>query len=1201
MNRFRGRKKTKDDLATAAASPRPSVESESSSPFKMFGKNKKAPEEEPKPELDLATALPATDDFRTSLLMTGLSARFSMLREQDDPNTKVGKASDDSVLYPKRQSRLMDFGFGGGLSDIAEVESIRAPFARNSSYHSDDAASTSGGSMMARSKPIEGNNLFGGRQKIYKIAANGAKGGATAGRALYDDDVSQSSFQKWRQAERERQSLEERRQADSPELEPPRPESPPQDEYNRRRETSSTTSSVPSAARNSTAATSTTSSQPTASVKDWQSATAAANPTAPIERTVTRTRRLYEQGLNQDLHNQQTSSLSRIDTLSRQRNFGNRTPDLTPTVPSPASATFSERFANTRSIHAKSSAPNLRSFSPPATLSSQTSPVDGQNKFPPLQERASFGATPPLSPPISETGEPQAISAQFSDRNKSAAMSGLSKSSQYDDSRYAQRQIQLQQGRETPTNFFRPESNVSVPSSRSRSSSTHRAPFEKHDSFKTKPVVQEEAQTSTFFDDDDDDQPSLTIPTRPDVLPTPPQLNVERPADNEHPAFRKSALPTPLIFETKLDNSKHEESPEDSPTLGPASGGLSGMVRAHLRQDSNASSNYGSAPNETDLASRFPPERSDIQSFQSMKSNPWESIERGVEMSMDSDLPSPTRSKSSMDPHERGSQVPSSNHDSKTDLDQEKDTDDFARHLADGARRVRERLTSYVESDSGSSAPAPPPISELPPPPRPNALGILKAKSSRGSLVDRTRSDRDTQSQTKAKKLLGLGGPTATPGAYASRPGSFEANDEQNKQEQHQSQSDEMYEDEGRSSTDKDNVHAGLKAFRQARRELQRMKELEIQQRYQASQDAPQDAPPPPPQAAPPSQTAPLPQNARPLAREPPPSMRAPPSRQQSQERRPPPISYNRMPSEESRNGNGSRPGSRAPSERDRSGSGTSSGGRSGSRPARLRNGSVPREDYYAPMGSPSGPGPGGMPRQGPMALRPQHMPNQPFPNGSASPGRFNRFGEPSPNMQANMQPHHYGYEHGQPSPNSPMTGGPSPYGHPGPNSQRPFGGHAGNMEQDPSARRMMRNRDVPDMQMSSSASHGAMGQRDGPRGGQAHQNGMTAPPLPPINPRRKTNIMADYVSRPDEGTLGVHRMPMSPVSADEGRGGHGAFGASDDEGPAAYRQRLRKAASEANGLNSRARSLRNSPPQPMVPPPMPPSVTGNGMPGGMI
>ncbi|KAF7535571.1 hypothetical protein G7Z17_g13185 [Cylindrodendrum hubeiense] len=248
-------------------------------------------------------------------------------------------------------------------------------------------------------------------------------------------------------------------------------------------------------------------------------------------------------------------------------------------------------------------------------------------------------------------------------------------------------------------------------------------------------------------------------------------------------------------------------------------------------------------------------------------------------------------------------------------------------------------------------------------------------------------------------------------------------------------------------------------------------------------------------------------------------------------------------------------------------------------------------------MGSPSGPN--GMPRQGQM-MRSPHMPGQPHPNGNASsPGRFNRFGEPSPNL--NIQPP-YGYDHGQPSPISPMNGNQS-YG-PGPNSQRPYGApHPGKMDQDPSARRMMRNRDISDPPMVSPAQHDQMNQRDGHRSAPPHQNGnIVAPPLPPINPRRKTNIMADYVRRPDDGVpMNGNRMPMSPVSADEGRGAHGAFAPSDDEGPSSYRQRLRKATSEANGMNSRARSLRNSPPQPMAPPPLPPSMTGNGMPGGMI
>ncbi|KAH6894453.1 hypothetical protein B0T10DRAFT_399448 [Thelonectria olida] len=1156
MNRFRGRKKAKDDLAAA---PRPSVESESSGPFKMFGKNKKSQEEEPKPELDLASALPSSDDFRTSLLMTGLSARFSMLREQDDPNTKVGKASDDSVLYPKRQSRLMDFGFGGGLSDIAEVESIRAPFARNSAYNSDDAASING-SVMTRSKPTEGNNLFGGRQKIYKISGAGGKPGATSGRALYGDDVAQSAFQKYRQAERakEIENLEELRQSDSLDSEPVRPDSP-QSEYNRRRETSSTNSSVPSQARNSTAATSITSSQPAQSVKEWQSATAASNPTPPIERSVTRTRRLYEQGLNQDLHNSQTSALSRIDTLSKQRNI-NRTPDLTPTVPSPSSATFSDRFANTRSILNKASAPNLRSFSPPTTISSQTTPLESQNRFTGFEERASFGATPPLSPPISDAGEHQALSFP-PEKTKLAATSVLAKAAQYDDSRYAQRQIQLQRGRETTPNRFRADSNTSGPTIRSRSPSTQRTVFEKHDSnsFSLQAALKEEGQTSTFFDDEEeDDNLSDGVPTRTG-MPQPPQVTVERPADQDHPAFRKSALPTPLSLEK--DDSK-SESPEDSPTLGPTSGGLSGLVRAHLRQDSNASSIYDNAPNDSDLTSRFPPERDDVPAYESVnnKTNTWESIERGVEMSMDNDLPSPTMTRSSVDAREVVPVAPASAHDSKISLEHEKETDDFARHLADGARRVRERLTSYVESDSGSSIPPPPPVSELPPPPRPNALGILKAKSSRGSLVDRTRGD---QSQTKAKKLLGLSGSASSTSLPIARPDSL--TDNEMKQEQAQVPADAAGND-GRPSMERENVHAGLKAFRQARRELQRMKEIEVQQRYQAPQQ-------PPPQRAP--------------------SLRGPPSRQASQERRPPPVSYNRMPSEESWNGNSSRSASRATSERERSGSENSNSGRSGSRPPRLRNGSIPRDEFYAPMPSP---GPNGVPRQGPMMRSPSH----PRPSGTASPVRLNRFGEPSPNLNR-------GFDHGQPSPVSPMNGGPSPYGPP---SQRSFPQHPGNMDFDHSAKRMMRPRDPSDPPLLSPNSQGPMGQRGGISPSMhgtmsSNQNGnmngnMSAPPLPPINPRRKTNPMNDFARRSEDEAAMRGRFPISPVSGDESRGGHGAF-ASDDEGPAQYRQRLRKATSEANGMNARARSLRNSPPHPSMPPPMPPSMSGNSMPGGMI
>src|ERR1700753_1086350 len=98
-------------------------------------KAKKQPEVKVEPQIDITVALPTNDDFRTSLIMTSLSKRVSMLREQDAPYSLLGKASDDSVLAPTRQSRLWNAGFGSSLQDIAEVSSIhssiRPPFASN--------------------------------------------------------------------------------------------------------------------------------------------------------------------------------------------------------------------------------------------------------------------------------------------------------------------------------------------------------------------------------------------------------------------------------------------------------------------------------------------------------------------------------------------------------------------------------------------------------------------------------------------------------------------------------------------------------------------------------------------------------------------------------------------------------------------------------------------------------------------------------------------------------------------------------------------------------------------------------------------------------------------------------------------------------------------------------------------------------------
>ena len=123
---------------------------------------------------------------------------------------------------------------------------------------------------MTRSRPGEGNTMFEGRQKIYKIhvGASGSvkKFGARdddelpsgvnmGGKALYESDITMSAFQKLREEERqerERVSMEHLQSS----KEQDRDGSPPLAKYNRNRETTSSTNSGISQPRMSTAATS---------------------------------------------------------------------------------------------------------------------------------------------------------------------------------------------------------------------------------------------------------------------------------------------------------------------------------------------------------------------------------------------------------------------------------------------------------------------------------------------------------------------------------------------------------------------------------------------------------------------------------------------------------------------------------------------------------------------------------------------------------------------------------------------------------------------------------------------------------------------------------------------------------------------------------------------------------------------------------
>jgi hypothetical protein len=415
---------------------------------KKAKKGKKGQEIEPAFQLNLATALPATDDFRTSLIMPSLSTRFSMLREQDDPSSKMGKASDDSVLQPKRQSRLQEFGFySGALSDIAEVQSIngsiRPPFANERQNSFDSSATGDAGGMMTRSRPGEGNILFGGRQKVYKVSNTGTVG--SMGRQLYDDDVHMSAFQKLRQQEKEQKELDDQAKVDDMLSDPLSPAndtvySPSVEDYNQRRETTSSTSSNPGNLRTSTAATSIT-SQGANSV-----ATSSPVLTSPSElnRSATKTRRLYDQGLDQHFHDQQSSALHRLNTIQKTR-----VPTGHATSPLPFSQTRSATNLNDRfnrsspfrmdSPTSMGPAPGI--FSGMDSQSGGSSPVKSRPHSPPL-----------TSPLVSDSEDAQTLNSalQPNDRGKATAMGAFNKPTQaFNEQQYAERTKRMQQERDT--------------------------------------------------------------------------------------------------------------------------------------------------------------------------------------------------------------------------------------------------------------------------------------------------------------------------------------------------------------------------------------------------------------------------------------------------------------------------------------------------------------------------------------------------------------------------------------------------------------------------------------------------------------------------------------------------------------------------------------------------------------------------------
>jgi hypothetical protein len=654
-------------------------------------KDKKKAQEEPKPEINIAAALPKVDDFRTSLIMPGLSTRFSMLREQDDPLSKIGKASDDSVLQPKRQSRLHEFGFvPGGLSDIAEVSSlngsVRPPFAASERQNSFDSSADDGGSMMSRARPGEGNVLFGGRQKVYKISG----AGATKGRLLYDDDVHLSTFQKLRQQEKERAAQEEMEQVES--HEPPSPTkdtySPVTDGFSLRRETSSSTNSN-SNARISTAAT---------SIASQGGNSVSAAPVSPTEitRSTTKTRRLYDQGLDQQMYEQQSSAMNRLNSIQRTRApTGRSTPPLLYTQTRSAT-NLSDRF--NRGIPSRTDSPT------PSTHSGTVNGKDAQsNASSPITSRPT--SPPPMSP-LASDGELN-TAVQYQDRGKATAMGAFNKPKHaFSEEQYAERLKKLQSERDAPAPKLdsprkpslreraeterrkRAEAGAMERQRSESSAEQHQTPspfsvFQSAANQMKSPTMpahstQKQSEPSpqsvqspdsqsgrTFFaspgTSDDEQEVLPPIISKPpsergrlmDNLPVatgpaPPLLdhpalrsrsNSRLAAERtDHPALRSrsNSRPEPRPDLTAENTAKLNDADIDSPTLGPNGTGLSGLIRQHLRNVSNVSSNYddnrqsmmSTSPSQAQpygFQSRQPASEADTLGTSSYShSNPWD-------------------------------------------------------------------------------------------------------------------------------------------------------------------------------------------------------------------------------------------------------------------------------------------------------------------------------------------------------------------------------------------------------------------------------------------------------------------------------------------------------------------------------------------------------------------------------------------------
>lgn len=708
-------------------------------------------------EFDLANALPAPDDFRTSLIMPKLSARFSMLKEQDDPESLLGKASDDSVLFPKRASRLNLFGHNQ-LADIDEMSinsSRPSAFGQtesNDGYGTDDDRSQAGGSsMMSRARRAEvGNNLFGGRQKVFKVPARsrGAspnpapEGGRSGlGRAVYEHDVTLSAFQRLRLKEKEERAAAEDSAMNSPTFSN---EDALSSIGSTNRTTYSSTASgpPPTFGRASTAATS-VDGEP-ATPQSMEGSTGKQFPFP--ERGAPKPIRRYGQGLAQSVQNQQNVTLNRLESLSRQRPGTPEFPQMNRAF-SRSATSLRDRLQRLPLVDA--ARPSSRPTSPPLSAASprpQLTESESKDPLPSGYAAPSGYNAPPLSPPISEVEEqpvPLAAALQPEDHGKATASGLFNKPrAPFDEQQFTRRQLQMHQGRSTPP-LRRPPSpprnapvapapttlpqerdgrsrgisNASSYRSRVGSASSHYSEGSKGVNCTT--FFSNSSPSDSGDEDEEDIHPAFRsrTPSKPSTPTGEPQERHPLPEVRFSDLGDLKPIAENDIAEN-IDSQNNAQAPQepDSPTLGPSGLGLSGLVRTHLRRESDKSIQLPSPG--------LPPKLTDNRDVPEIKQDAADATPTPPSAPADEPSSQSTISAKSTTPEEQPEESQgrtsddsslddesgdnsNSSHRRNASTETQREREEFEIELAERRRKVQEKLQNFADIESRSNSRAP--------------------------------------------------------------------------------------------------------------------------------------------------------------------------------------------------------------------------------------------------------------------------------------------------------------------------------------------------------------------------------------------------------------------------------------------------------------------------------------------------------------